>query len=151
MPPEKSAGVLVFRDRKLPLFLLLHYEEGHWDFPKGHLEKGEGLKEAALRELKEETGISDVKLLPGFRKTIRYFYKLKDGRTSLKFVTFFLAKTKKTNAKVRLSSEHVGYTWLPYEKAVEKLTYKTARGVLAEGNKFLKTRQKAKGKGQGSG
>ena len=70
----RSAGVILFRPGKKREYLLLHYAAGHWDFPKGMLNKGEGSMAAALRELKEETSISKAKIMPGFKETIRFFY-----------------------------------------------------------------------------
>lgn len=57
MKKEKSAGAVIINDKKV---LLLHYSSGHWDFPKGHIEKGETELETAKREVKEETGL-DIK------------------------------------------------------------------------------------------
>jgi DNA ligase D-like protein (predicted 3'-phosphoesterase) len=98
---EKSAGIVVFRKNRERKYLLLHYESGHWDFPKGHIEKGESEKEAAKRELKEETGVKDIKFIEGFKENIRYFYR-RDGQLMHKEVVFFLGETKST--KIRLSS-----------------------------------------------
>ncbi|MCX6798480.1 MAG: NUDIX domain-containing protein, partial [Candidatus Diapherotrites archaeon] len=70
MPHELSIGAVLFkRDSREPLFLLLHYAAGHWDFPKGHVEKGETERETLLREVREETGLIDVQLLQGFRES----------------------------------------------------------------------------------
>ena len=58
---EFSAGVILYRQLKDSReYLLLHYPGGHFDFPKGHLEQDETEREAAYRELKEETGIDRV-------------------------------------------------------------------------------------------
>ena len=77
MPAARSAGVLVYRippRKKVPEFLLLDYGR-FWDYPKGHVEKGEDDKTAALRELTEETGIEEVELHDGFRHEITYFFR----------------------------------------------------------------------------
>ncbi len=135
MPSEKSCGVVVFRlDGGKRLYLTLHYEEGHWDFPKGHVEAGETEARTALRELEEETGIRDVELVFGFREPLEYFYK-RDGMTMHKEVIFFLGRTESPD--VRLSDEHVGFEWLPYEEAIRKLTYKNAREVLARAERRI--------------
>jgi len=135
MPDEKSCGAVVFRKvGRQRLYLLLHYEEGHWDFPKGHVEPGEGEADTARRETMEETGISDIEFVFGFREPIEYFYK-REGKTMHKSVFFFLTETKTT--EVKLSSEHVGYEWLPYGKALERLTFKNAKEVLAKAEKFI--------------
>ncbi len=132
---ERSAGFVVFRDSK---YLLLHYEAGHWDFPKGNIEKGETPEQTALRELKEETGIGDSEFLPGFVEKIRYFYK-KAGQTVVKEVVFFLARTK--TEEVKLSSEHIGFVWLPFKEAVEKLTYNNAKEILKKAEAWLNVKK----------
>ena len=79
---EVSAGVVV-RDLRDNSYLCVR-AFGNWDFPKGHVEQGETLVQAALRELEEETSISagDINLLPlsappvvykNGRKTAHYF------------------------------------------------------------------------------
>jgi 8-oxo-dGTP pyrophosphatase MutT (NUDIX family) len=143
MPVEKSAGAIIFRkeDNKI-YYLLLHYpgashraEKDYWDFPKGHIEKGEKIEDTVKREIFEETGLKDIKILSGFKETIKYFFKF-ERKNILKFVTFFLAETKEKN--VQISFEHIGYEWLPYEEAIEKLTFKNAKEILKRANKFLK-------------
>jgi len=128
---EKSAGIVVVNDGK---FLLLLYDAGHWDFPKGHIEKDESSEQAALRELKEETGISDAEILPGFAESIHYFFK-KEGRLVSKDVVFFAARTKTSD--VKLSFEHKDFIWLPFNDALAKLTYKNAKEVLRKVEVFL--------------
>lgn len=135
MPIERSAGAIIFRRDTKIKYLLLHYEAGHWDFPKGNIEEGEIEEETAKREVWEETGIKDIHFLQGFKEKIHYFYK-KEGKTIYKEVTFFLAETKTT--KVILSFEHIGYKWLSYDEAIKQLTYKTAKEVLKKAKRFLK-------------
>ncbi len=132
---EKSAGVVVFNDGR---YLLLQYGAGHWDFPKGHVEKGESDVQATLRELKEETGIVDAEILPGFSERIRYFFK-KEGRTIAKEVVFFVARTK--TEKVTLSHEHKGFVWLSFKEAVAKLTYDNAKNILRKAEAFLNVKE----------
>ncbi|MBI2041964.1 MAG: NUDIX domain-containing protein [Candidatus Nealsonbacteria bacterium] len=135
MPTEKSAGAVVFRKEKDTIkYLLLHYELGHWDLPKGHIEKGEKPEEAAVREVREETGIKDIEFIPGFKETIKYFYK-RDDKSFLKTVVFFLARTK--TKKVKISYEHQGFKWLSYDKALEQLTFDNAKRILKKSRQFL--------------
>lgn len=133
--PVRSAGVVLFREGKKREYLLLEHSYG-WDFSKGIMDKGENSKETALRELKEETGISKAKILPGFKETVSYMYTWK-GKRLLKFVVFYLAKTRQK--KVKLSFEHKGFVWLPFEKAVSKATLKfaNARNVLKKAERWL--------------
>lgn len=135
MPIEKSAGAIVFRQEKKKIYyLLLHYPAGHWGFPKGNIEKGEKLKKTAKREIKEETGIEEIEFIPKFKESIKYFYKLK-GKNIFKIAIFFLVKTKEK--EIKISWEHLGYQWLPYEKTLERLIYKNAREILEKANDFL--------------
>src|SRR5262249_33755863 len=115
-------------------YLLLHYTSGHWDFPKGNVEKGETETEAAVRETREETGISDIKIVDGFREVVEYKYR--HGRRLVnKEVALFLASTE--TSKVVISHEHVGYAWLNYENAMKQLTFKNAKRVLEAAKDFM--------------
>jgi 8-oxo-dGTP pyrophosphatase MutT (NUDIX family) len=136
MKRETSAGIVVFYEReKKREYLLLHYESGHWDFPKGHLEKGETKIEAAQRELKEETGLQ-AKPLEGFEDSFAYFFKNpKTHELINKTVYFFIGRAR--TKEVTLSFEHTGYEWLPYKEAFEKLTYKNAKELLRHVEKYL--------------
>lgn len=135
MPQEFSAGLVVFRKEDgSRAYLLLHYESGHWDFPKGHIEKAESEEQAAVRECAEETGITDIALVPAFRETIEYFFR-EGGKIIHKQVVFLLAGTRTKG--VKLSFEHIGYEWLPYGKALERLTYDNAKDVLKKAESFL--------------
>ena len=141
---EKSCGAVIFRTVRTKsgkssfLYLVLHYTEGHWDLPKGHIEAGESEEETARREIYEETGIKKLKFLPGFRTAIRYCRVNEQGKTSEKEAVFFLAKAKK--AKVDLSDEHTDSLWLCFPCAAKKMTYGNARGVLRKADKFLSER-----------
>ncbi len=127
---EISCGIVVFHNKE---FLILHYEEGHWDLPKGHVENNETHEETALRETKEETGL-DIKIIPGFKEQISYSFE-QDNKIINKKVYFFVGKS---NTKtVRLSDEHIGYEWLKYEEALNKVTYDTARRILKKAHEFL--------------
>lgn len=118
-------------------YLLLHYEAGHWDFVKGNVEPNESEQETVIRELREETGITDAKFIENFKEKIDYFYR-RQGTTIHKEVIFFLMETH--TETVKISYEHVGYIWLNYQQAMEKLTFKNARDVLKKAHKLMKAR-----------
>ena len=141
MTVEKSAGAIIFRkEGEKPLFLLLNYppasrkQKEYWDLPKGHIEKGEKPEDTVKREIEEETGLKDVEFFEGFKETIKYFFK-RESENILKFVTFYLLETK--TKEVKISFEHLGFEWLPYEKALVKLTFKNAKEVLRKANNQL--------------
>lgn len=141
MPVEKSAGAIIFRkDNVKILYLLLHYPSGsragkdYWDFPKGHIEKGEKVEETIKREVEEETGLKNIKFIEGFKEWIKYFFKFKK-QNIFKIVTFLLVETKRKG--VRVSFEHIGYKWLSYDEAIKQLTFKNAKEILKKANNFL--------------
>jgi 8-oxo-dGTP pyrophosphatase MutT (NUDIX family) len=65
---EKSCGALVFRKNKEVEYLLLHYGAGYWDYVKGQVELNESEKDTVVRELEEETSITDARFVEGFRE-----------------------------------------------------------------------------------
>jgi len=128
MLEARSAVAILYLDSTDDkLFLLLNYPSGHWDFVKGNIEKDENLKQTVLREIKEETGISQVNFVDDFEDKIEYYYQ-RDGELVHKEVIFFLATT--TTREVTLSDEHLDYTWLTFSDAIKKLTYKSAQKLL---------------------
>lgn len=134
---EKSCGVILYRmDEGERHYLFLHYPGGHWDFPKGHVEKKDkGEKATAFRELKEETGIDKIEFIPGYREPM--FYDFHRGRREIvkKTVIYFLAVTK--GLDVKLSHEHQGAVWLTYEEGLQQLTYENARDLLKKAEQHL--------------
>ncbi len=135
---EKSCGAIVFLKKKEEVnYLLLHYGAGHWDFVKGNVEPNESEKDTVVRELKEETGIADPQFIESFKEEVAYFYR-RQGTTIHKKVVFYLIETH--TEKVELSFEHVGYAWLNYQGAMEKLTFKNAKDILQKAHEFLKTK-----------
>ena len=135
MKNEQSAGIVFFRKIENRIeFLLLHYPSGHWDLVKGHIESNETAKEAAKRESKEETGITDIKLIDGFEEEIEYYFRY-DNQDIHKKVTFFLSETKQD--RITLSDEHLDFIWLDFENATKKITFDTAKQIVRKANDLL--------------
>lgn len=137
MKKEKSAGIILYSLTKGQReYLLLHYPSGHFDFPKGHMEGQETEQEAAKRELEEETGIQNFELIPGYRESIEYTFSV-NKKVIQKEVVFFVGKTSET--QVKISHEHQGFVWLPYEQALQKLTFDNAKNLIKKAEQHLKT------------
>ena len=151
MPNEKSAGAIIFREENgVRCYLLLHYtpsevgKRGHWGFAKGHVENKETDEETARREVAEETGITDITIIPGFKETEKYFFRKVYGlkgearKTApwvFKLVIFFVAETR--TKEVKISSEHIGFVWLPFDEAFKKITFKNSKKLLKKANDFI--------------
>lgn len=152
MPREKSAGAIIFRkEGDKIIYLLLHYapsepgKHGHWGFAKGHVEQGETEEETMTREVAEETGIKDLKIIAGFKELEKYFFKRSYGLKGearkkapwvFKLVVFFIAKTHQKDIKI--SDEHVNFAWLPFEDALKKISFKNSKELLKKANEFIK-------------
>ena len=135
MREQKSAGIVLFRnDSDKNELLLLNYPQGHWDFVKGKIEQNETSHETALRETKEETGITNIEFVDGFEESVEYDFRFKKENIHKK-VIFFLAKTNEKN--IKLSHEHNDYLWLEYNDALKKTTFENAKNVLTKANEFL--------------
>jgi len=132
---EKSAGAVVYRDGGDQRMYLLLQNAGRWDFAKGGIEKGESELQTVIREVKEETGLQRIRIVPGFRKVIEYFYR-REGKNIHKQVIYLLASTEEE--KVKISFEHQGFGWFPYGEALERASYENSKKTLAEAERFLK-------------
>jgi bis(5'-nucleosidyl)-tetraphosphatase len=131
---EVSCGIVIYKEHNVREYLLLLHPGGHWDFAKGHMEEGETRHATALREAKEETGISDILIIEGFQDKIGYRY-MRDGYLREKEVFFFLGKADSN--QVRLSEEHTDYAWLPFAEAMTRLNFSNAKKLLAKAQRFL--------------
>jgi 8-oxo-dGTP pyrophosphatase MutT (NUDIX family) len=111
-PTVFSSGYLVFRRRGTLQFLLMRHAD-RWDLPKGHLDPGETAPQAALRELREETGLSPEELWtdPEFVFEHKYWVaKRKDPtQRACKLLTVYLGFTHSTG-EIQCT-EHLGFQW----------------------------------------
>lgn len=136
MIKEKSVGAVVFAVKESKaFFLLLHYKAGHWGFAKGHAEGSETEQQTLLREIEEETGLVDVRLVPGFSENTHYFFQRGRDRVS-KEVAFYLVEAKEF--EVEISHEHQGFEWLPFDAAEKRLSFKNTKEILGKATEFIK-------------
>jgi len=84
VPVEKAAGGLVYNKRGEILFI---FRNGKWDLPKGGVEKKEKKKEAAMREVEEETGVGKLKITEKLEKTYHIFKR--GGKFKLKITHWY--------------------------------------------------------------
>lgn len=134
MTKEKSCGALVFRKNgnRVDFLVLVHRLGGHWSFPKGHVEAGETEKQTALREVKEETGLT-IELLPGFRHKVSY-----SPRPGVaKDVVYFLGYAE--DSRTTMQEEEVSeLRWVDISKCHQYLTYRNDRMLLGSAKRYLR-------------
>lgn len=130
-----SAGAILFRDtRGRRQYLLLKSRPGDWEFPKGGVEGDEELQQTAIREVKEETGIENFRLLDGFREDYDYVFEA-GGKTIHKTVHLFIAESFEASAQ--LSEEHRDHQWRDYEQAVNTITQDGPREIFKKAHRFI--------------
>jgi bis(5'-nucleosidyl)-tetraphosphatase len=129
---ETSCGVVLVNYGTV---LLLQYPQGHWDFPKGHVEDDDHDHHAtARRELAEETGIDQIQFVEGFAEKSEYSYRHR-GKKMTKQVHWYIAQTDQIS--VALSHEHRGYMWLDWDMAEQQLTHKETKSVLRNARQHM--------------
>ncbi|MFB1005625.1 MAG: NUDIX domain-containing protein [Candidatus Poseidoniaceae archaeon] len=129
---ETSCGVVLVNYGTI---LLLQYPQGHWDFPKGHVEEDDDDHHAtARRELAEETGIDKIEFVEGFAERSEYSYWHR-GKKKEKQVHWYLAQTEQLT--VKLSHEHRGYMWLDWDMAEQQLSHEETTRVLQSARQYM--------------
>ena len=133
---ETSAGGVVVRlDHGRPLFLLIRDSYRNWGFPKGHLEEAENPERAALREVGEETGLTDL-VLRGMIEKIDWQFRFR-GRLIHKVCHFFLMETAEAATSPQRAEGITACRWLPFEEAEALISYSNARAVLRHAQAML--------------
>jgi 8-oxo-dGTP pyrophosphatase MutT (NUDIX family) len=130
LPRSRAAGFVLARPsrRGEPEYLLLaNRRDGMPGFPKGHQDGAETDLETALRETREETGLVDLDVVPGFRHDISYRVK-KGSDYRWKTVVYFRARLR--SGTVVLSDEHTGFEWVSLHEALRRVSFDSLRDVL---------------------
>lgn len=131
-----SAGGVVFRkkDGKIEI-LVIKDSYGRNAFPKGHVEKGETIEQAAIRETAEEVNLSDLKSIKKLG-AINFWYTYQ-GERIYKTIHYFLVESLDSNAEPEASREIQGCYWLPLDKLNELETYKDLKPIISKTIKSL--------------
>ncbi len=126
---EKSAGGVVIREVDgVPHVLVIRDPYRNWGLPKGHLEKGERSSDAALREVFEETGLSDLALGPELA-TIDWYFRAR-GKLVHKFCAFYLMRSEVGQPVPETGEGITECVWMPLAEAEMRITYDNAREVV---------------------
>ena len=130
MKKEKSCGIIVFDNDKV---LVVKHLDGHYGFPKGHVENNETEEETAIREVKEETNC-DAKIIPGFREVITYSPK----QNVIKDVVYFIGKPTSIEIKPQ-ESEISNVKFLSFEDILNVITFSDEKELFIEALNYYKT------------
>lgn len=131
---ETSCGFILVNFDSI---LLLQYPQGHWSFPKGHVEEGDlDHHSTAIRELTEETGITNVTINEGWSQRTQYTFRRK-GKQIPKQVFWYLAETDQL--EVSLSHEHTNFLWLEFEEAEQQITFEQEKDLLRSARERLRS------------
>ena len=132
MKYEKSCGAVIFRNTSnKPELLLIKQVQGHWCFPKGHVEEGETELETASREILEETGLT-VKFIDGFRHELSY----SPSPGIHKDVIYFLAELTGGVPEVQ-EAEVAIMEWVNMDQVVERITYDNDKELALKAIDFI--------------
>ncbi len=139
MQEAVSSGIIPYRTtRGKREYLVLKGRTGDWEFPKGSIEDEEELQQTALREIEEETGISEIRIINGFREDYSYVFESR-GNKIHKTVHLFIGHSFQASAE--LSKEHSDYQWRTYEQARNTLTHDATKEILDKAHEYLEQTQ----------
>ncbi len=88
------------------------------------------------REVFEETGIRALQFIPGFTEKTDFHYT-RQGETYHKEVIFFLSETPEKDVSINSPKEHQGFEWLPYDAALERLTFENDKRIIKKAEELL--------------
>lgn len=92
--------------------ILFIFRRGSWDLPKGKIDKGEKKKEAAIREVEEETGITNITIGKKI-KTTRHTYKTKNGKRAIKKTYWYEMVTANQQLIPQKEEDITKAEWIP--------------------------------------
>ena len=133
---ERSAGGVVVRAIGGELHILVIRDPyQNWGLPKGHLEDGESSGDAAMREVREETGLTDL-VLGQELASIDWYFRA-GGKLIHKFCAFYLMTSRDGEPKPEEAEGITECVWLPLPEAAARISYDNARDVVNAAREVL--------------
>lgn len=136
---EPTSGGMVFRRSKKTNeveILLIQDAKDRWTIPKGHIEEGETAKETAEREIGEETGLQEMKVMNWLGK-INFRYRRANSLV-LMTTEIFLVQAKGDTDKLKPEDWMNGISWFPANEALEKIEYEDIGKIILLGLKKIR-------------
>lgn len=127
---EPTAGGIIFRrnDRNEVEVLLIQDAKNRWTIPKGHIEEGESAKETAEREIREETGLQEMKILNWLGK-INFRYRRQQSLVLMTTEIFLVHAQGDTN-DLKPEEWMNGIKWFPATEALDKIEYEDIGKII---------------------
>ena len=134
MTYEHSAGAVVFTivDDNIK-YVIIRSRQGYFGFPKGHIERGEDEREAALREVFEEVGLR-VELLDGFR--VEDEHPIPSKRNVMKNIVYFAAQYSDQDIRYQ-RKELLGARLMTFDEAMSSFQFEGSKRILTQANEFI--------------
>ena len=138
---RKAISAVCYRREKQQILYLLLKRKLHWkgwEFPKGGVDRGETMRQAVLREVKEETGQKPLKI-KDHRISGKYKYpKFLDDRPDKIGQTYHIFSVELKSKTIKFDKvEHSGYKWLKFKDALPKLKWPNQKKGLRAVEKDL--------------
>lgn len=136
MKLHQTAGIILFNKKMSKVYMIHNLERDEWLLPKGHIEDGESVIQAAKRELVEETGYMEFVVLGNNPCHVSDFrFKDKDGKMARKQISFFVAIIL---SKKRTGKDQTG-EWLTLKKAKDVASYDDVVDTIDRGYEYIKS------------
>ena len=132
-----AGGVVVRRAAEGPVVLLIRDSYRNWGFPKGHVEAGEEPSAAAVREVREETGLEELQLRAPIQ-AIDWYFRFK-GKLVHKVCHFFRMETALETTCPQRDEGITACRWEPFDRAIDLVSYANARDVLRRAQELFST------------
>jgi ADP-ribose pyrophosphatase YjhB (NUDIX family) len=137
---EPTAGGVVFRrnpsKREQIEILLIQDAKNRWTIPKGHIEEGEQAKQTAEREIREETGLQEMRVLNWLGK-INFRYRRQQSLV-LMTTEIFLVKAQGKTDQLKPEDWMNGIKWFPANQALDKIEYEDIGKIILLGLKKIR-------------
>ncbi len=121
--------------------LILQHEAGKWMLPKGTIEPGEAAEAVALREVHEEAGLSNVRVVGDLGQERYSFYWRTEGAFYDKTVHYFLLEfLGGQETRPQREEGFVAAEWVSFDEALARIKYKETREIVRRAQIALESR-----------